>query len=51
MDPALNAGNATDHDGDYRSNLLRIDNRGVCQNPACHPKGKDSYLDPYDDDH
>jgi hypothetical protein len=39
----------TDHDGESRSNLLRIDNRGVCQNPACHPKGTDSYLDAYDD--
>jgi cytochrome c553 len=48
-DPNLNAGNETDHDGDARSNLLRIDNRGVCQNPACHPKGKTSYLEPYDD--
>ena len=39
----------TDHDGDGRSNLLRLDNRGVCQNPSCHPKGKDNYVTAYDD--
>ncbi|TET16377.1 MAG: hypothetical protein E3J81_03260 [Dehalococcoidia bacterium] len=48
VDPTL-GGNATDWDDDIRSNLLRIDNRGVCQNPACHPKGTASYLDAYDD--
>jgi len=42
-------GTATDHDGDTRSNLLRLDNRGVCQNPSCHPKGKDNYVSAYDD--
>jgi len=40
----------TDFDGESRSNLLRIDNRGICQDPACHPMGKESYLDPYDDE-
>jgi hypothetical protein len=39
----------TDFDGELRSNLLRLDNRGVCQNPGCHPKGKASYLEPYDE--
>ena len=39
----------SDYDGESRSTLLRLDNRGVCQNPACHPKGLDSYLDPYDE--
>ena len=34
-----------DYDNEIKSNLLRIDNRGVCQNPSCHPKGKSSYLD------
>ncbi len=27
-----------DLDGNNRSNLLRLDNRGVCQNAYCHPK-------------
>jgi hypothetical protein len=39
----------TDFDGETRSNLLRVDNRGVCKNPACHPKGTESYLDATDD--
>jgi cytochrome c553 len=39
----------TDHDAEDRSNLLRLDNRGVCQNPSCHPKGKDNYTEAYDD--
>lgn len=38
-------GKYTDYDGDNRSNLLRLDNRGVCQNSFCHPKGKvEDYL-------
>jgi len=37
-DTSLGAGNFTDNDGDGRSNLLRLDNRGVCQ--RCHQKGK-----------
>ncbi len=41
----------TDHDSEGRSNLLRLDNRGVCQDPACHPKGKDGYAEAYDGDH
>jgi hypothetical protein len=40
-DEVLTAGNFTDHDGDARSNLLRLDNRGVCQ--SCHQIGKDAY--------
>lgn len=40
---------ATDFDGETRSNLLRIDNRGVCQNPNCHPKGTVGYLNATDD--
>jgi hypothetical protein len=39
----------TDHDSELRSNLLRLDNRGVCQNPGCHPRGKDDYVEPYDE--
>ena len=38
QDTSLGAGKFTDHDGDGRSNLLRLDNRGVCQ--RCHYKGK-----------
>jgi len=41
-DTSIGAGNFTDQDGDSRSNLLRLDNRGVCQ--RCHQKGKVSYL-------
>lgn len=37
-----------DYDGESRSTLLRIDNRGVCQNPSCHPKGKEGYLEAFD---
>ena len=40
---------STDHDSELRSNLLRLDNRGVCQNPGCHPKGKTDYVEPYDE--
>jgi predicted CXXCH cytochrome family protein len=31
-----------------RSSLLRLDNRAVCQNAYCHPKGKISYLEGYE---
>jgi cytochrome c553 len=34
-----------DLDDDSRSNLLRLDNRGVCQNYYCHPKGTGEYLE------
>jgi predicted CXXCH cytochrome family protein len=34
-----------DLDQDSRSNLLRLDNRGVCQNSYCHPKGTGAYLE------
>jgi len=38
-------GKYTDYDGDSRSNLLRINNRGVCQNSDCHVKGDpEAYL-------
>jgi cytochrome c553 len=31
-----------DSDWGARSSLLRLDNRGVCQNAWCHPKGNDN---------
>jgi hypothetical protein len=37
----------SDQDSENRSNLLRLDNRGVCQEPQCHPKGKDGYTTPF----
>lgn len=35
-------GQYTDGDWDTRSSLLRLNNRGVCQNAYCHPKGNDN---------
>jgi predicted CXXCH cytochrome family protein len=32
-----------DAEWDTRSSLLRLDNRGVCQNAYCHPKGQGDY--------
>jgi predicted CXXCH cytochrome family protein len=43
VDPSLPA--AWDAEWDTRSSLLRLDNRGVCQNAYCHPKGTGTYLE------
>lgn len=42
VDPDLPA--AWDDDWSSRSSLLRLDNRAVCQNYYCHPKGTGTYL-------
>ncbi len=49
QDPRPEFTGGTDHDSEFRSNLLRLDNRGVCQNPACHAKGKTDYTEPYEE--
>jgi cytochrome c553 len=36
---------AWDDEWDTRSSLLRLDNRGVCQNSYCHPQGTGHYLE------
>jgi predicted CxxxxCH...CXXCH cytochrome family protein len=37
---AIISGQYTAADWDTRSSLLRLNNRGVCQNAYCHPKGQ-----------
>jgi predicted CXXCH cytochrome family protein len=47
VDPDLPALN-WDSELSGRSSLLRLDNRGVCQNAYCHPKGTIAYLEDHE---